>query len=76
MDKLVEIHPKDLPALKILYKENISNGFLASMAIDNYIRWFKLDQNLTNVNFFCLNGDFCDGTFVLIASVLLLFYLI
>lgn len=68
-DKLVVIEPKDLPSLKVLYEKDESNGVLASMAIDNYIQWIKQDPNVTDINFLCLNGDFSDGTFVVIASV-------
>lgn len=68
-DCLVEISPKDLPVLKNLYKNDESNNILAILTIENYIRWFEQDPAVEYVKFFCLNGDFSDGSFVVLASV-------
>lgn len=68
-DCLVEISPKDLPTLKNLYKNDASNNILATLTIENYIRWFEQDPAVEYVKFFCLNGDFSDGSFVVLASV-------
>lgn len=72
-NRLVEICRKDLPILKNLYSPNgVKNSFLAYLVIDNYIRWFKENSNLKHVKFFCLNGNFSDGTFVI--TVRMTFY--
>lgn len=67
-DKLVEIGSADLPALKKIYKDATPDNFLAILTIENYIRWFEQDPDVTDVKFFCLNGDFSDGTFVVVVS--------
>lgn len=65
-DRLVQIQNNDLANLKKLYTPNDSKGCsIAYMAIENYIRWLEQDpEEKRNIKFFCLNGDFSDGTFV------------
>lgn len=43
------------------------------LTIDNYIRWFKKDPTIEEqVNFFYLNGDIADGSFVVIEYIFVL----
>lgn len=70
VDKLIVIDRKDLPVLKALYTPNGSKNYTAYTTIDTYIRWFEQDSNVEHIKFFCLNGDFSDGTFVVIVSLL------
>lgn len=63
-DRLVEIDQKDWQNLKNLYKPDGSKSYIAFTAIDNYIRWFQQNPSFKTIKFFCLNGDFSDGTFV------------
>lgn len=65
-DRLVEIKNKDLSILRHLYASNGLKNSVAYITFDNYIRWFDQDSDLKHITFFCLNGDFSDGTFVLI----------
>lgn len=65
LDKLTEIDRKDLPILKSLYIPDGSKDYITFTTIDTYIRWFKQDPNVTHIKFFCLNGDFSDGTLVM-----------
>lgn len=65
---LVKIDKEKLSKLRNHFAKNGETSCLAYMVIDNYIRWFEQDPNLKNVNFFCLNGDFSDGTFILTVS--------
>lgn len=67
-DRLVEINRKEWPALRNLYAAKGSSRYIAYMTISNYIRWFDEDPNLENIQFYCLNGDYSDGTFVVIVS--------
>lgn len=67
-DQIVEIDKKDLPALKELYIPDGVKNYIAYTTIDNYIRWFEQDLNIKHIEFFCLNGDFSDGTFVVTVS--------
>lgn len=72
-DHLVEIEQKDWPNLKNLYTSNDSKNYIAYTTIDNYIRWFEQDPNIKHVHFYCLNGDFSDGTFVVTVSFFFFF---
>lgn len=67
-DNLVKIGRKKLPKLRSLFAKNEEKRFFAYMVINNYIRWFEQDPDLEYLNFFCLNGDFSDGTFVVTVS--------
>lgn len=69
-DKLVEIEFKDLQNLKNLYIPDGTKSYIAYTTIDNYIRWIEQDPNVKLVKFFCLNGDFSDGTFVVTVKTL------
>lgn len=68
-DSLVEIERKDLRTLKQLYAPDGIKSYIAYTTIDNYIRWFEQNSNIKHVKFFCLNGDFSDGTFVVTVSL-------
>lgn len=67
-DHLVEIEQKEWPKLRDLYKAKGSNRCIAYMTISNYIRWFEKDPNLKHIKFYSLNGDFSDGSFIVIVS--------
>lgn len=70
IDNLTEIDRQDLPFLQALYTRDRPENYITFMTIDNYIRWFKQDPDVKNIKFFCLNGDFSDGTFVVTVSPL------
>lgn len=69
-NKLTEINRKDLPLLQRLYNPNEPDTHIAYTTIDTYIRWFEQNPSLNNdkVKFYCLNGDFSYGTFVVTVS--------
>lgn len=72
-DRLVEIQQKDLSILKNMYtsKDGCRTN-IAYITIVNYIRWIEIDPNESkDIKFLCLNGDFSDGTFIVIVSVIL-----
>lgn len=71
-DRLVEIPVEDLSTLRNLYKssEIDSRTHIAYESIDVYMRWLEQDPNAsTYIKFYCLNGDFSDGTFIVIVSI-------
>lgn len=80
-DQLVEIQFKDLENLKNLYIPDGLKCYIAYATICNYISWLQQDPNESKfIHFYCLNGDFSDGTFVVTVSkrvsiVHILFYL-
>lgn len=68
-DQLTEIPAENLPKLSDLYKSRVSNARangISVTTIENYIDWIKIDPDLAHVTFYCLNGDFSDGTFAVI----------
>ena len=68
-DHLVEIQQSDLPLLKKLYTPDRLKSYIAYMAIENYARWLEQNsEESKNIKFYCLNGDFSDGTFVVTVS--------
>lgn len=68
-DKLTEIARNELPTLKELYiPDGTFKKYLSYRVIDNYIKWFAQDSNLQQIKFFCLNGNFTKGTFVVMVS--------
>lgn len=74
-DRLVEITRRDLEILKKLYAINGSaQNYVTYTAIDNYIRWFEKDSQLKHIKVYCLNGNFSDGTFVVIVRWKLLHF--
>lgn len=72
-DHLVEIPPEDWQQLRSLYKSDEEKSYIAYCTIDNYIRFVKQDPNIQHIKFYCLNGDFSDGTFVVIVSQIMIF---
>lgn len=73
VDHLVEIQQKDLSTLKDMYaSKDGSRTHIAYATIDTYIRWLKKDPKASAyIKFYCLNGDFSDGTFIVIVSIIL-----
>lgn len=69
-DYLVEIESKDLPKLQKFYSSKESKSCIAFTTIANYINWFEQESNIKHVKFYCLNGDFSDGTFALVVRFL------
>lgn len=66
LDKLVEIPVADWPALRDLYKEDWPRNHVGYYTLDNFIRWVNLDPNIKHLKVLSLNGDWSDGTFVII----------
>lgn len=63
-DRLVEIDRNELHHLKRIHEANGSETYVAYMTISNYIKWFEQDANLKNIKFYCLNGNYSDGSFI------------
>lgn len=53
------------PILRTLYSAHDPTTFLGHCTIDNYIRWSEKESQ-NNIVFYSLNGDWSDGTFVVI----------
>lgn len=71
LDQITEIDLRDLPLLRDLFATAAcysSKNYSAYITIDTYIRWFQQDPMVKYVTFYCLNGDFSRGTFIVIVS--------
>lgn len=67
-DRLVRINSMaKLKSLKESYQGS-SETYITYIAIKGYIRWIEQDPIVKDLNFFSLNGDISDGTFVVIVS--------
>lgn len=69
-DRLMEIPSKDLPTLKNMYKPiDGERTQIAYEAIDVHMRILEQDPSANSfIKFYCLNGDFSDGTFIVMVS--------
>lgn len=63
-----EITKADLPKLRDLYLQDWPENFIGYYTLNNFIRWLDKDPNIENLRFYCLNGDFSDGTFAIFVS--------
>lgn len=67
---LTEIHRSDWKKLKDLYTSDGSKSYSAYTTIDNYIQWFEQNPSLKHIKFYCLNGDYSDGTFAIVVNTI------
>lgn len=65
-EKLLKIDRKNWIKLRDLYSPNDPKTLLGHCVVENYIQWFEKNPNCQNIVFYCLNGDWSDGTFVAI----------
>lgn len=67
LNKLVPIPVNDLPKLRDLYLKDWPKNYTGYHTIDNYYRWFNQDSTLqTSIQVYSLNGDWNDGTFMIL----------
>lgn len=67
-DKICEISPSDWPELRDIYLPDWPKNIYAYNLLDNYLNWIKRDPKIKNLKIYSLNGDWRDGTFVVIVS--------
>lgn len=65
-DKLIPIPSKEWINLRNLYLVNWPENMLGYYTIDNYVNWNSKDENIRNLWVYSLNGDWSDGTFLVI----------
>lgn len=70
-DHLVEMQQEDLRILKEMHAaKDGSKTSIAFITIDIYMQWIEKDPNESkDIKFYCLNGDFSDGTFIVMVSI-------
>ncbi|XP_063697440.1 uncharacterized protein LOC134828395 [Culicoides brevitarsis] len=74
MNQLVEIPSNNWVSLRDLFLTNWPNDHVGYYLVDNYVKWVEKDPNIKNLAFYCLNGDWSDGTFVVIDRFQLFIY--
>lgn len=67
-DFISEISKTDLPKLRDLYLRDWPENVIGYYTVNNFIRWLEKEPNIVNLKFYCLNGDFSDGTFAFVVS--------
>ncbi|XP_037032028.1 uncharacterized protein LOC119071268 [Bradysia coprophila] len=66
-DKLVEIDKNDWVELRDLYRTAWpERNIISYYILDNFIGWVKQEPNFKHLHVYSLNGDWSDGTFIVI----------
>lgn len=65
---LVAIESEQWESLKSLYLPETPDTILGLSTISNYARWIQQNQHIENLSIYSLNGDWSDGTFVVVVS--------
>lgn len=65
---LVKIPKENWSELRDLFKVNWPDNILGYSTIDNYYRWNQKDSDIKNLVIYSLNGDWSDGTYIVIVS--------
>lgn len=68
-DKMIEIPRTDLPKLRDIFLTNWPRHIIGYELVNNFIRWYNQDPNFDEAIFYSLNGDWSDGTFIVIVSI-------
>lgn len=68
-NRLVKIETEKWTSLKSLYLPETAETILGLTTISNYIRWMQQDRHIDNLAIYSLNGDWSDGTFVVVVSI-------
>lgn len=66
----IEIDCEDWNDLRDLYLPETPETILGLATISNYIEWHKKEETIENLTIYSLNGDWSDGTFVLLVRFL------
>lgn len=67
-DKLVAIPRNEWKTLRDLFKPEWPANAVAYYTIDNYINWLQLKPEMKNIQFYSLNGDWRDGTYLIVVG--------
>lgn len=68
LSKLVEIDRAELPQLRDMYLADWPENMLGYYTVDNFIRCFEKDPEIKSLVFYCLDGDWSDGSFAVIVN--------
>lgn len=68
-DQAVKIDSKNWSEIRKLYLPETAETILGLSTLSNYIRWNEREAPISNLTIYCLNGDWSDGTFVVLVSL-------
>lgn len=71
-NRLVKIPKQNWSELRDLFKVNWPENILGYSTIDNYYTWNKKDSDIKDLVIYSLNGDWSDGTYIVIVSYYIL----
>lgn len=72
--RVTKISLTELPLLRDLFLSDWPKHVIGYYTIDNFIRWFKQDPSYGDAEIYCLDGDWSDGTFVVLVKALIISY--
>ncbi|XP_063695730.1 uncharacterized protein LOC134827107 [Culicoides brevitarsis] len=73
-DRIEALTPNFWPKLRELFTRDWPENQIGYFIVDDYIKWLKSDFYMKNVKLLTLNGDFSDGTFVVVDRYQLFIY--
>lgn len=65
----MEIDRNDWIELRKLYQQDWPRHMIGYYTLSNFMRWVEQEPDIKNVHIYSLNGDWTDGTFVVIVSL-------
>lgn len=68
-NQAIKIECGDWTGLRALYLPETPETILGLTTISNYIHWNEKESPIQNLDIYSLNGDWSDGTFVLVVCV-------
>lgn len=69
-EKICEIPVEKWTELRDLFLPDWPKNIYAFNLLENYINWIKKDPNIKNLKIYSLSGDWSDGTFVVVVSII------
>lgn len=67
-DRLVAIPGIEWKNLRDLFQPKWPANAVAYYTIDNYINWLQLKPAMKNIQVYSLNGDWRDGTYLIVVG--------
>lgn len=74
-DKICEVPPTQWVELRDMFASDWPRNIYAYNLLENYLEWRERDPKIKNLKIYSLNGDWSDGTFVVVVSSIFYFSL-
>lgn len=66
--RLKVIPRADLTKLRDLLLQDWPKHVVGYHTVDNFVRWYEQDPDYPDATIYCLDGDWSDGTYVILVS--------